>query len=91
MQKENQKTSHTDVMPAVANFISEVNFQFDLQNLPNDMQEISELLLETEQADDLQVREKMLRCLNLIRQFSKVMKPFSTGQIETACKEYSHV
>ena len=91
MTKENSKTSHTDVFPAVATFLNQVNFDGNLHDLPLEMQEITELLLETEQANELHVREKMLRCLNIIRQFSKTMEPFSSQQIEKACNIHSHV
>jgi hypothetical protein len=91
MQKENLKTSHTDVMPAVAIFLSEVTFEGNLKNLPSEMQEINNLLLETEQANQLHVREKMLRCQKFILDFCQVMKPFSMEQVETACKENGNV
>lgn len=91
MQKENQKTSHTDVMPAVAHFLNEVSFEGNLKDLPNEMQEINNLLLETEQANALHVREKMLRCQKFILDFCQVMEPFSMEQVDEACKKYSYV
>ncbi len=93
MQKENQTQvqSSRDVMCAVAHFVSEVNCQGSLQELPIEMQEITELLLETEQANDLHVREKMLRCLNTIRALAKAIEPFTPNQVETACKKLTHV
>lgn len=93
MLKENepQAISSQDVMTAVAHFVSEVNFQGSLQDLPYEMQEITELLLETKQANELHVREKMLRCLNTIRGLAKAIEPFTANQVETACKKLTHV
>ena len=91
MSKENQITSHHDVMPAVAKFIGETTFEGFTEQLPDDMQEITELFLQTDFANDLHMREKALRCLNLIRQFSSTMAPFSTEQVYEACKEHGYV
>ena len=91
MTKENQITSHHDVMPAVAKFIGETTFEGFTDQLPDDMQDIMERFLETEHANDLHMREKALRCLNLIRQFSSTMAPFSTEQVYEACKEHGYV
>ena len=92
MLKENQKASSSqDVMKAVAHFISEVQFEYELKELPNEMQEIGNLLLETPQANDLHVREKMLRCQKFIKDFSKLMDPFSTHEVETALKQNGYV
>lgn len=91
MLKENVITSHHDVMPAVAKFIGETTFEGFTEQLPDDMQEITELFLQTDFANDLHMREKALRCLNLIRQFSSTMAPFSTAQVYEACKEQGYV
>ena len=91
MSKENQITSYHDVMPAVAKFVGERTFEGFVEQLPDDMQDIMERFLETEHANDLHMREKALRCLNLIRQFSSTMAPFSTEQVYEACKEHGYV
>jgi len=91
MTKENVITSHHDVMPAVAKFVGETTFEGFTEQLPDDMQEITELFLQTDFANDLHMREKALRCLNLIRQFSSTMAPFSTEQVYEACKEHGYV
>jgi hypothetical protein len=87
MQKENQNQveSSRDVMTAVAQFVEEITLQGNLQDLPSEMQEITELLLVTEQANDLHVRSKMLRCLNTIRALAKAIEPFTYEEIITAC------
>jgi hypothetical protein len=90
MLNENQITSHHDVMPAVAKFIGEKTFE-GFEELPDDMQEIADLFLQTEFANDLHMREKLIRCLNLIREFGKTMQPFSSEQVYEACKEQGYV
>lgn len=64
MQKENQT-------PSVATFIDDLKFQG--QDLKAETQEIINLFMETEQANDLQVREKALRCLYTIQQLHKAV------------------
>lgn len=91
MSKENQITSYHDVMPAVAKFIGEKTFEGFIEELPADMQDIAERFLETNHANDLHVREKLLRCLNLIREFSQTLQPFSKEQVYEACKEQGYV
>ena len=91
MSKENQITSHHDVMPAVAKFVGEKNFEGFVEELPDDMQEIADLFLQTPYANDLHMREKLIRCLNLIREFGKTLQPFSTEQVYEACKEQGYV
>lgn len=78
-------------MPALASFIAEENYQETLKTLPNETQEIMDLLYETEQADDVRVREKMLRCIHFIRKFSEALEPFTKQQIETACNNQTNV
>ena len=91
MQKENQNTSHHDVMPAVAKFIGDRTFEGAVEELPVDMQEIADLFLQTQFANDLHMREKLIRCLNLIREFSRTLQPFSNEQVYEACKEQGYV
>ena len=93
MLKENQNQASTsrDVMTAVAKFVGERTFEGFVEQLPDDMQDIMERFLETEHANDLHMRAKALRCLNLIRQFSSTMAPFSTAQVYEACKEQGYV
>ena len=90
-ENQNQASASRDVMTAVAKFVGERNFEGFNEQLPDDMQEITELFLQTDFANDLHMREKALRCLNLIRQFSSTMAPFSTEQVYEACKEHGYV
>jgi hypothetical protein len=90
MQNQENNTSYHDVMPAIAKFVGERTFEGFTEQLPDDMQEITELFLQTDFANDLKMREKVMRCLNLIRQFSTTMAPFSTDQVYEACKEQGY-
>lgn len=81
MRNQNQKTSHTDVMPALANFAQEAVFQGDIQELPSNMQEIIDRLLETEHGNELHIRLKMMRCRDLIKLFAQTLEPFTYDQL----------
>ena len=84
------KTSNFDVIPAIANFIGEAYFQEDIQDLPNDMLEIFELFLETEQANSQPIRIKMLRCLKTARTLDKTLSVFSKEQVIEACEKLNY-
>lgn len=84
MQKENQKTQQ-EVMPSVARFLSDVWFEGEFQNQPLYLQEIFELLLETESGNNLDLRLKMLSCLRTSRNLAKTLSPFSNMEIVNAC------
>ncbi|MEP6931740.1 MAG: hypothetical protein ABI850_17080 [Flavobacterium sp.] len=85
MTKENQKTSHHDVMPSVANFVSDVWFEGEFKEQPMYLQEIFELLLDSEHGDDLDLRQKMLSCLRTSRNLAETLSPFTDKQIQKAC------
>lgn len=85
MTKENQKTSHHDVMPSVANFVSDLWFEGDFKEQPLYLQEIFELLLDTEHGNNLDLRQKMLSCLRTSRNLAKTLSPFSDEEIQKAC------
>ena len=85
MLKENQKTSHQDVMPSVANFVSDLWFEGDFKEQPLYLQEIFELMLTTEFGDDRDLRLKMLSCLRTSRNLAETLSAFSDKQILKAC------
>lgn len=91
MRNQETKTSHTDVFPAIAKFIGDAYFEEEIQDLPNDVQQIWELFLETEEANNLDKRLKMLRSLKTIRSLAKCLEPFSKKEVELACKEHGYV
>jgi len=86
--QENKSTSHTDVIPAIVEYVREAYFQEEIQNLPIDFQDIFEMFLESEHANQLNDRLKLLNCLNTIRAFAKSLAPFTKDQVEQACAEY---
>jgi hypothetical protein len=85
MTRENQKTSHRDVMRSVAIFVSNLSFEGDFKKQPIYLQEMFELLLDTEFGNDLILRQKMLSCLKTSRDLVKVLSQFSDKQIQKAC------
>ncbi len=84
MTKENQKT-HRDVMRSVAIFVSNLSYDGDFQKHPMYLQEVFEVLLNTEFGNDLILRQKMLTCLKTSRDLVKVLSQFTDKQIQKAC------
>ncbi len=91
MSKENQKTSHTDVMPVLAKFVSDANFEFDLATLPGEIEEINDLFLDTDYANDIETRRKMLRCKKFILDFCQVVDVDLLVEIENFSKHHGNV
>ena len=91
MQKENVKTSHTDAMPTLAKFVSDANSEFDFATLPAEIDEISDLLMDTDYADTVETRRKMLRCKKFILDFCQVVDVDLLVQIENFSKEHGNV
>jgi hypothetical protein len=65
------KNNSQVVVSAVMAFIEDACFENFIQDLPRDLQELFELLLETEQANDQHVRLKILKCLSTSRNLHK--------------------
>lgn len=91
MKKENQKASNRDVMRSVAIFVSNLSFDGEFQKQPMYLQEVFELLLNTEFGNDLIVRQKMLSCLKTSRDFVKVLSQYTDKQIQKACDNVTMV
>lgn len=87
MQKENQKPTHHDVMPSVANFLSDLWFEGDFREQPDYLTEIFKRILETEIGNDLELRTKMIGCINTSKMLAKALEPFSDKQIKKACSK----
>ena len=58
----------------------------ELQNLPNDLQEIFDLVLDTDAGNCLQTRRKMLRVKEIVTLFAKSLAPFTEAEIHETCK-----
>ncbi|MCV9934663.1 hypothetical protein OIU80_20475 [Flavobacterium sp. LS1R47] len=85
MQKENQNTSHHDVMPSVARFLSALCLEGDFREQPEYLTEIFESILETEIGDNIDLRTKMMGCIKTSRMLAKSLESFSDKQIQEAC------
>lgn len=91
MQNTKNKTSHTDVMPTLAKFVSDANSEFDLATLPGEIEEINTLFLDTAYADTIETRRKMLRCKKFILDFCQVVDVDLLIQIENFSKDHGNV
>lgn len=87
MTKENQKPSHDDVMPSVANFLSALWLEGEFRNQPEYLVEIFDMILESEIGNNLDIRTKMIGCIKTSRMLAKALEPFSDKQIEKACNK----
>ena len=91
MPNQKQKSSHTDVIPAIAKFVDDAFFQGEIQDLEKRVQEPFEMLLLTEWGNQQELREQMYLALQTIRSFAKCLEPFTHEQVELACKKYCDV
>lgn len=76
------------VISALVEFTQEAFFQEQIQDLQKDAQDLFELLLETEQSNELSTRLKMLKCLKTIRALTNALEPFTKEQVDDACSYY---
>ena len=91
MRNQEKKTSHTDVMPVLAKFVSDANYEFDLATLPGEIEEINNLFLDTAYADTIETRRKMLRCKKFILDFCQVVDVDVLVEIENFSKHHGNV
>jgi hypothetical protein len=85
MQEENQRASHQEVVPCVVKFLSNEWFEGEFKEQPLYLQEIFELLLETEYGSDLDLRLKMLSCLRTSRNLALTLAAFTDEEIQKVC------
>lgn len=77
----------TDVITAITQFLTS-DFLFDeIQDLPADLQEIFDLVLDTDYGNCLQTRRKMLRLKEIATLFAKTIAPFTELEIQECCKK----
>lgn len=88
MTKENQKPTHRDVIPSMANFLSNLWFEGDFREQPDYLSEIFRRILETDLGDDKELRSKMMECIKTSEMLAKTLGSFSDKQIEKACSKY---
>jgi len=80
----------TDVMLAITQFLSSDLLQEEIQQLPNDLQEIFDLVLDSKYGDTLHTRQKMIRIKELVTLSAKALEPFTEAQIQLACLNYQN-
>jgi folate-dependent tRNA-U54 methylase TrmFO/GidA len=83
MQNQEKTTSHTDVMPAMAEFLMEVSPE-DIQKMPATFQFIFELELESENMDDVTLRIECLRAIRDLKTLTDKLKPFTEDDVRSA-------
>ncbi|KUJ61163.1 hypothetical protein AR687_14635 [Flavobacteriaceae bacterium CRH] len=85
MTKENEKTSELDVMRAMAKFLSDLWFEDEIRDQPEQLSEIFDAILVTEVGDYQHLRIKMINCIKTSKMLVKALEPFSDIEIKTAC------
>jgi hypothetical protein len=81
MTKENQTQPSQPVMHALAQFANQTCYQFELNDLLLETQELTELLLESELGDERDLRQNALRSLRFIRDYSRAMAGFTKDEV----------
>lgn len=86
MQIENETSiQNSDVLLAVAKFLSALWLEGDFRNQPVYLAEIFDNILETKIGNDLDLRTKMIGCIKTSKMLVKALEPFSDQEIEKAC------
>lgn len=82
MSKQNQKAKPTQkVLVAVSKLTQELCFMGGMDEIHDEMQELCDRLLETEHAEELHIRLKMLKCKEVIKMVSKTIDQFTYDEI----------
>lgn len=91
MQKENQTAPSHSVMQALATFANQKAQEVDLTNLLVGTEELTELFLDSELADERDLRQNALRALRFIRDYSRAMAVFTTNEVFEQTENLNHV
>jgi hypothetical protein len=83
-----QKTQ--DPILAITQFLSSDLLQEEIQQLPHDLQEIFDLVLDSNYGDTLLTRQKMIRIKELITNYAKALAPFTEAQVQICCNDYQN-
>lgn len=86
MKLINQKNHNVSI--AIADFLTSDLLQEEIQNIPTELQELFDMLLDTEYGNCLQTRRKMLRLKEIFTNFSKALAPFTEDEIQELCKNH---
>lgn len=87
MQKENQKTTETAVMTAMAQFLSDLWFVDDFREHPEHLSEIFETILLTEMGNDQDLRIRMINSIRASKMLNETLGQFSDNEINNACQK----
>ena len=90
MNLKNKAQTATDPILAITEFLSYDLIQEEIQQLPNDLQEIFDLVLDSDYGDTLRTRRKMLRIKELVGNYAKALEPFTEAQIQQSCSNYQN-
>lgn len=77
-----------DPILAITQFLSSDLLQEEIQQLPNDLQEIFDLVLDSNYGDTLRTRQKMIRIKELVTLSAKALEPFTEVQVQQCCSDY---
>ena len=82
------KSITPNVIMTITDFLTSDLLQEEIQNLPNELQDIFDMVLDTEYGNCLQTRRKMLRFKEITTNFSNALAPFSEHEIQESCKNH---
>lgn len=71
---------------AIAVFLSNDFLHEEIQQMPDDIQEVFDFLLDTDYGNCLTTRRKMLRLKELTSNFAKSLAPFTEQEIQDSCE-----
>ena len=83
MQNHCEKTSSGDVMPVLAQFVSQ-HLKEEFTEAPVTVQEMFNNIMDTHWGDDLSYRQRMLGTLSLLQDFAGMVEPFTQDQLDKA-------
>lgn len=79
-----------DPILAITQFLSSDLLQEEIQQLPHDLQEIFDLVLDSKYGDTLHTRQKMIRIKELVTLYAKSLEPFTENQVQQCCEDYQN-
>lgn len=86
-KKENEKTTETAVMTAMAKFLSDLWYEDDFRDQPEHLSEIFETILLDEMGDDQDLRIKMVSSIRTSKLLANAFGSFSDTEINNVCKK----
>lgn len=79
-------TKKTTVITAITTFFTSDLLHEEIQNLPHELQEIFDMVLDTDYGNCLATRRKMLRLKELATAFANTLEPFTEQEIQDFCQ-----